>query len=327
MAKKAKYKTLAESIKPWRDELRELVEQPIDYYQAIRLLILAHVALAPTLAAVRRLREHLYELLNGSSEIRRLRKRVMRTFDDAQDGKFKPEFTRVYFDRNNWQTPCVFEEIYAQLRELATCVVPTIPAGEPVTQPTSALPTDLTSLRKFCTGRFEYALKPFKGRLVDSQLLDELRVAVVEVLKGLTAATEVKLNEVTVTNNASLVATFVPTGCVEFRLNDKALLVIPAALADVLSYRESPLKKCVFTLEVEYDPKRTEPESLSCALDRLLDTAMSTPYILDDYGEVRPASFMVPPLVQPPFDLWQDPASLGGAIGNINGLAGVKFPE
>jgi hypothetical protein len=38
-------------------------------------------------------------------------------------------------------------------------------------------------------------------------------------------------------------------------------------------------------LEVEYDPKRTDPESLAVALDRLLETALSTPGILDDYGD------------------------------------------
>jgi hypothetical protein len=37
-------------------------------------------------------------------------------------------------------------------------------------------------------------------------------------------------------------------------------------------------------LEVRYNPKRTDPESLATALDRLLETALSTPGIMDDYG-------------------------------------------
>lgn len=66
-------------------------------------------------------------------------------------------------------------------------------------------------------------------------------------------------------------------------------------------------KTCVFTLEVEYDPAATDPESLSNALDLLLDNARSTPGILDDYGEVRPHSFQVadqPPSLDRLLESW-----------------------
>ncbi len=38
-------------------------------------------------------------------------------------------------------------------------------------------------------------------------------------------------------------------------------------------------------LEVEYDPDITDPEGLASALDRLLDTATSTPGLLEEYGD------------------------------------------
>jgi hypothetical protein len=44
------------------------------------------------------------------------------------------------------------------------------------------------------------------------------------------------------------------------------------------------LKTTKLTVEVEYDPRFTDPESLACAMDRLLETALSTPGIMEDYG-------------------------------------------
>jgi hypothetical protein len=38
------------------------------------------------------------------------------------------------------------------------------------------------------------------------------------------------------------------------------------------------------TVEVDFDPEVTDDEGLSNGLDTLLETAMSTPDILDDYG-------------------------------------------
>lgn len=48
-----------------------------------------------------------------------------------------------------------------------------------------------------------------------------------------------------------------------------------------------------FTLCVQYDPNKTDPESLATALDRLMETALSTSGILDDYGEVSMEEFYV----------------------------------
>lgn len=47
---------------------------------------------------------------------------------------------------------------------------------------------------------------------------------------------------------------------------------------------ERETDECELTLKVTYDPALTDPESLATALDRLLETATSTPGILDEYG-------------------------------------------
>lgn len=46
-------------------------------------------------------------------------------------------------------------------------------------------------------------------------------------------------------------------------------------------------------LEVAYDPNITDPEALCAALDTLLETATSTPEILDEYGKPDIYSFEV----------------------------------
>ncbi len=51
--------------------------------------------------------------------------------------------------------------------------------------------------------------------------------------------------------------------------------------------------KSTLTIDVEYDPDITDDESLACALDRLLETALSTPGILDEYGGPRIGQFFV----------------------------------
>jgi len=43
-------------------------------------------------------------------------------------------------------------------------------------------------------------------------------------------------------------------------------------------------KKAQLCLEVEYNPEHTDPEGLANALDRLLETVLSTPGITDEYG-------------------------------------------
>jgi hypothetical protein len=51
--------------------------------------------------------------------------------------------------------------------------------------------------------------------------------------------------------------------------------------------------KTTLTVEIEYDPQKTDPEGLACAMDRLLETALSTADILDDYGNPTVGGFFV----------------------------------
>ena len=51
--------------------------------------------------------------------------------------------------------------------------------------------------------------------------------------------------------------------------------------------------KTTLTVEIEYDPAATGPEGLACAMDRLLETALSTPDILDEYGNPTVGEFFV----------------------------------
>jgi hypothetical protein len=63
--------------------------------------------------------------------------------------------------------------------------------------------------------------------------------------------------------------------------------------------------KTTLTVEIEYDPKMTDPEGLACAMDRLLETALSTPGIFDEYpGRLPDGTLTFPypktPYVKPP---------------------------
>ncbi len=51
--------------------------------------------------------------------------------------------------------------------------------------------------------------------------------------------------------------------------------------------------KLTLTIDVEYDSDVTDAESLAVALDRLMETALSTPDILDEYGNPRVGQFFV----------------------------------
>lgn len=53
------------------------------------------------------------------------------------------------------------------------------------------------------------------------------------------------------------------------------------------------MAKCTLKIRVEYDESVTDPESLAVALDRLLETALSTPGVMDDYGSVLVGEFLV----------------------------------
>lgn len=50
-------------------------------------------------------------------------------------------------------------------------------------------------------------------------------------------------------------------------------------------------QKAKFEIELEYDDKKTDPESLASALDTLMETALSTPGIFEDYGNPQVGEF------------------------------------
>jgi hypothetical protein len=51
--------------------------------------------------------------------------------------------------------------------------------------------------------------------------------------------------------------------------------------------------KTTLVVEIDYDPAITDPEGLACAMDRLLETALSTPGLLEEYGEPAIGEFFV----------------------------------
>lgn len=53
------------------------------------------------------------------------------------------------------------------------------------------------------------------------------------------------------------------------------------------------LESATFEVTVRYNPKKTDPESLATALDRLMETATSIPGVLDDYGDPKVGVFFV----------------------------------
>lgn len=50
-----------------------------------------------------------------------------------------------------------------------------------------------------------------------------------------------------------------------------------------------------FIIQVVYDDRHTDPDALGEALDRLMETALSTPGLLDDYGTVEIGEFEISP--------------------------------
>lgn len=51
--------------------------------------------------------------------------------------------------------------------------------------------------------------------------------------------------------------------------------------------------KTTLTLDIEYDPAVTDPESLAAAMDRLLETTLSTPDLMDEYDNPTVGEFFV----------------------------------
>ena len=51
--------------------------------------------------------------------------------------------------------------------------------------------------------------------------------------------------------------------------------------------------KTTLTVELDYDPEMTDPEGLASAMDRLLETVLSTPGIVEEYGDPKMGEFFV----------------------------------
>ena len=52
-------------------------------------------------------------------------------------------------------------------------------------------------------------------------------------------------------------------------------------------------KTCRLYVDINFDDKMTDPEGLASAMDRLMGTALSTPGILDEYGNPKIGEFLV----------------------------------
>ena len=53
------------------------------------------------------------------------------------------------------------------------------------------------------------------------------------------------------------------------------------------------MEKATLTLDITYDPNITDADSVAVALDKLMETALSTPDILDEYGSPEIGAFYV----------------------------------
>lgn len=51
--------------------------------------------------------------------------------------------------------------------------------------------------------------------------------------------------------------------------------------------------KTTLTIDIDYNPAVTDPEALASAADRLMETALSTPGIMEEYGDPRFGEFFV----------------------------------
>ena len=53
------------------------------------------------------------------------------------------------------------------------------------------------------------------------------------------------------------------------------------------------MAKTTLIVDIEYDPELTDPEGLASAMDRLMEMALSTPGIMEEYGDPRVGEFFV----------------------------------
>jgi hypothetical protein len=53
------------------------------------------------------------------------------------------------------------------------------------------------------------------------------------------------------------------------------------------------MAKTTLICEIDYDPELTDPEGLASAMDRLMETVLSTPGIMEEYGTPRVGKFFI----------------------------------
>jgi hypothetical protein len=53
------------------------------------------------------------------------------------------------------------------------------------------------------------------------------------------------------------------------------------------------MTRTTLTVDIEYDPELTDPDGLASAMDRLLETVLSTPGIMDEYANPKVGEFFV----------------------------------
>lgn len=53
------------------------------------------------------------------------------------------------------------------------------------------------------------------------------------------------------------------------------------------------MSRTTLTVDIQYDERRTDPDALACAMDRLMETALSTPGILDECANPTVHEFRV----------------------------------
>lgn len=80
------------------------------------------------------------------------------------------------------------------------------------------------------------------------------------------------------------------------------------------------MKSCTLTLHISYDPQVTDPESLASAFDTLLETALSTPGILEEYGDLAIGEFLVAPDESEECDGPAEDSGSAGAPDNCDDL-------
>lgn len=67
----------------------------------------------------------------------------------------------------------------------------------------------------------------------------------------------------------------------------------PGRDVQVIFTGERETLSCTLTVTVTYDPAVTDPEALASAMDKLVETATSTPGILSEYGDPSLGEFLV----------------------------------